>query len=289
MLMMVSEHTSMLWRTLYIKKTDGEVLKLQNMMNKNSFRFPKVIICNAIIRVVKKQLKKLFNNIKNRKDVFTMKYEFKATNLIAEAFDKHGVKYRVENKRIREEILADFSVDNGPVVTMKFITDNDNDVAVRIFGIFCKISNEKRTRMESACNYLSAKVRHVKFCVDSDGDVNMEHDFLRHTDDNCVGEMAVEIFARGMGIMKKYFKILAKALYTDEDFTLEDKDEVDRLRMPEEIDNMLAASRIRHSAEHPSADTATSESGGDEAADDTDDFGAFISAQEEEPDSEDIS
>ena len=64
------------------------------------------------------------------------KYEFKATNLIAEAFEKCGVKFDVVSHHGSEQLLAGFSVDCGPNVIMRFISrDNDNDIAARIFGL----------------------------------------------------------------------------------------------------------------------------------------------------------
>ena len=60
------------------------------------------------------------------------KYEFKAINLIAETFEKRGVKFDVVSHHGSEQLLAGFSVDCGPNVIMRFIShDNDNDVAAR--------------------------------------------------------------------------------------------------------------------------------------------------------------
>ena len=88
------------------------------------------------------------------------KYEFKATKLIADHFEKCGVKFRVINMPGQEEVLAGFCVTNGPKTDMKFIsTDNDNDVAARIFGLVGNISKEKRSRALEACNIMNRKVR----------------------------------------------------------------------------------------------------------------------------------
>lgn len=58
------------------------------------------------------------------------KYEFNATNLIAETFEERGVKFDVVSHHGSEQLLAGFSVDCGPNVIMRFISrDNDNDVA----------------------------------------------------------------------------------------------------------------------------------------------------------------
>lgn len=86
------------------------------------------------------------------------KYEFKAINLIAETFEKRGVKFDVVSHHGSEQLLAGFSVDCGPNVIMRFISrDNDNDVAARIFGLISNTPKEKRTRIMEACNVLNHK------------------------------------------------------------------------------------------------------------------------------------
>ena len=146
------------------------------------------------------------------------KYEFKATNLIAETFEKRGVRFDVKNVRGDEVVCAGFPIDCGPKVIMQFIcSDNDNDVAVRIFGLVTKTPKEKRSRVMEACNILNRKVRYVKFYVDGDGDINVEYDFPVHTPDEGVGEIAFEIFLRMMTILDSEYSIFMKALYTDEE------------------------------------------------------------------------
>lgn len=130
------------------------------------------------------------------------KYEFNATNRIAEAFEAHEVKYRVVNMHGQEEVQAGFPVDNGPLVIMKFIsTDNDNDIGVRVYGLLRDIPEEKHNQVLRACNSLNRKVRYLKFDLDDDGDVNAEYDFLQKSGDANIGEMAFEIFVRAMSIL----------------------------------------------------------------------------------------
>lgn len=47
------------------------------------------------------------------------KYEFNATNLIAETFEERGVKFDVVSHHGSEQLLAGFSVDCGPNVIMR--------------------------------------------------------------------------------------------------------------------------------------------------------------------------
>ena len=144
------------------------------------------------------------------------KYEFNATTLIAETFEKRGVKFDVVSHYGSEQLLAGFSIDCGPNVIMRFISrDNDNDVAARIFGLITNIPKEKRTRVMEACNVLNRKIRHMKFYLDTVGDINVEYDFLVHSPDTEIGEMAFEIFVRMMRNLDSEYSIFMKALYSD--------------------------------------------------------------------------
>lgn len=150
------------------------------------------------------------------------KYEFNAANLIAETFEKRGVKFDVVSHHGSEQLLAGFSVDCGPNVIMRFISrDNDNDVAARIFGLITNTPNEKRDRVMEACNVLNHKIRYMKFYLDTDGDINVEYDFPVHSPDNGIGEMAFEIFVRMMQILDSEYSIFMKALYSEEDLDIQ--------------------------------------------------------------------
>ena len=148
--------------------------------------------------------------------------EFKAINLIAETFEQRGVKFDVVSHHGSEQLLAGFSVDCGPNVIMRFISrDNDNDVAARIFGLISNIPKEKRTRVVEACNVLNRKIRHMKFILDTDGNINVEYDFPVYTPDEGIGEMAFEIFVRMMGILDAEYSIFMKALYSEEELDIQ--------------------------------------------------------------------
>ena len=143
------------------------------------------------------------------------KYTFKATNLIAETFEKRGIKFEVKEAPGAEIVVAGFSIDGGPDVAEWFISrDDDNDVAVRVYRLVTKTPKAKRSQVKDACNILNHKHRHLKFYIDEDGDVNVEYDFPVNTPDNGVGEMACEIFVRTMHILDSEYKIFMKAIYT---------------------------------------------------------------------------
>ena len=143
-------------------------------------------------------------------------YEFKATGLIAETFVKHGVCFEVKYHDGMEELRAPFPIESGPVVIMRFISrDNDNDVAVRVFGLISRIPEEKRAPVAEVCNALNQKVRFLKFCLDTDGDVSAEYDFPMRSPDEGIGEMAFEIFIRMMHILGSEYGAFMKALCLD--------------------------------------------------------------------------
>lgn len=146
------------------------------------------------------------------------KYKFHATNVIAKVFKEHGAKFDVENHHGIEHLSAGFSVKFGPVVFMHFISfDNDNDVKAGVFGLLSNTPVEKRYRLMEACNILNRKIRYMKFTVDFEGNINMEYDFPVSSGDDCIGEMAFEIFVRSMSILNSEYDIFMKALYSEED------------------------------------------------------------------------
>ena len=138
----------------------------------------------------------------------------RATERITKTFDERGVKYRVTEVDDASMVEAGFEVEAGPDVVVRYISnDEDNDVAVRIFGLMHKIPAAKRMDVMEACNTLSEKIRFFKFYLDSSSNVNVEADLPVSTDDECVGECCFELFVRIMSILENEYHILAEALY----------------------------------------------------------------------------
>lgn len=157
------------------------------------------------------------------------KYRFKATSLIAEAFEKNDITFEVEETSSMEIVSAKFYIDGGPSVSERFISHDDgNDVDVRVTRLIYKVPEAKRSRVLEACNTLNYKIRHLKFVLDDDGDVNIEYDFPVNTPDSGVGEMAVEIFARTVRVLDNEFGVLMKAIYCEDD-ALHDKGLMEKL------------------------------------------------------------
>ena len=146
------------------------------------------------------------------------KYEFKATNLIAEKLEKDDITYWVVKKHGWEAVCVGFSINNGPNLSVQFFSiDDSNSVAVHI-QLVTGIQPEKRMRVLEACNILNYRMRYLKFNVDADGDINCEYDFPEKIPDKCIGEIALEILVKVMRILNKEYQIFMKALYTNESF-----------------------------------------------------------------------
>ena len=147
---------------------------------------------------------------------------YKATELIAQTFDNHGIKYRVVDAGEASIVEAGFVIDARPDVIVRFISkDDDNDVAIRVFGLVHHIPSSKKLAMMEACNRLNTKIRFLKFYLNSDSDINVDADLPVQTDDQCVGECCFELFIRIMSILNNEYHVLAEALYGN---TTEDED-----------------------------------------------------------------
>jgi hypothetical protein len=154
----------------------------------------------------------------------------KASSLIAEAFDSHKIKYRVSEAGDASIVEAGFSINAGPQAVARFISKGEeNDVAVRVFSLICKVPAEKRTAVMEACNLLSGKIRFFKFYLNSDNDVNVEADLPLRTGDACVGECCFELFVRLMQVLNAEYHILAEALYSGANSREKKPDELLRL------------------------------------------------------------
>ena len=139
----------------------------------------------------------------------------KATTLIARAMDEKNYKYGITEKEKSSILYAGFSIDNGPNVQCKFIsTDDDNDVAVRLYGLISGITDSNRGKILEVINKCNNSYRFVTFLIDSDGDVNIQYDFPVTATDDAIGVMSCEIFARIMNIVEECYPLFMKALWS---------------------------------------------------------------------------
>lgn len=140
---------------------------------------------------------------------------YKATTLIKQEMDKQGLKYSVEEFNDRSIIFAGFGIENGPNVRVQFISqDNDNDVAIRLFGFVNGVSESKMEKMAQVVNECNRKFRYLKFVLDSDRDINIEYDIPLRTTDEAVGAEACEIFIRIMKIADECYPMFMRVIWS---------------------------------------------------------------------------
>ena len=157
-------------------------------------------------------------------------YIFKATDLIAESFEKRGIKFSsyyffeddIERLQI---ILHKDGIPPGAVIKFSS-TDNDNDVAVRIFSLVSRTPLEKRLQIIEECNELNRKYRFATFFCDKRGSIHMRYSFPIHTPDEGVGEMAYEIFIRYIKILNDdEYNVYLDGQSFDDKFDIMERDE----------------------------------------------------------------
>ena len=142
---------------------------------------------------------------------------YNATHLIAETFDSYDVKYRISEIGDASMVEAGFTIEAGPNVVVRFISnDDDNDVAVRVYGLVHRVPASKRIDIMEVCNALSAGIRYLKFYIDPEGNVNVEADLPVRTNDDCLGECCFEMFVRMMHVLEGEYHRFQVALYADE-------------------------------------------------------------------------
>lgn len=137
---------------------------------------------------------------------------FAATKRIYNALKaKEGLKvFTAENEK-SSEVWLQFPVKNGGNYRIKFIsTDDDNDVAVRVFGLL-RVDDTQKAKILEALNALNVKYRYVKFCCDNDGDVNIEYDYPVRSENP--ENSAEEIVIRFVKIIDDAYPQLMHALW----------------------------------------------------------------------------
>ena len=142
---------------------------------------------------------------------------FKATGIIAKAFEEEGIYYRIEQREEREMVCAGFSIEMGPLVKVYFIScDNDNDVFVRIFSLINSIPEKKWPGILKAINRVNCEARYVKFSLDEDGDINVGIDVPIECSDSCLGKVACELFYYIVQCVRDHYLTITRVLYTED-------------------------------------------------------------------------
>lgn len=188
-------------------------------------------------------------------------YTFKATELIAEELTKNDVKYQVvldeAGSTYMERIIVGFIIRDGHNVYLQYIIDEGNDIAARLQGLVSASSSDKQQRLLKACNIVNKKIRHLKFCLNSEGSVDVEYDFPSNLSDECVGKVALEIMVRSIKILDKEFSLFIKAMYTDD--TIEDEEERNMKELLKQLVELRDDSEDDNSSEEDFASEEESE------------------------------
>ena len=139
---------------------------------------------------------------------------FKMTRAIANELKKDdNLKVFTDEHENSRDVWLQFGIDNGGSYRIRFISrDDDNDVAVRVFGMVT-LKEEQWSKVLPALNKLNAKYRYVKFVLDSDGDVNLEYDYLMRDPDPAAS--AKELVIRIVKIVDEAYPEIMHALWSN--------------------------------------------------------------------------
>lgn len=139
---------------------------------------------------------------------------YKATKLIKQEMDKQELNSSINEYEKSSNVVAGYNIQNGPYIQVDFISsDDDNDVAVRVFGFINHVAEDKEEKILKVINECHAEYRYLKFVLDEDGDVNIEYDFPVKLDDATVGVVAYELFVRCVKIAEKCYPMFMKAIW----------------------------------------------------------------------------
>lgn len=135
----------------------------------------------------------------------------KATAAIARAYDANEWHYTIDEVGDKSVLKAKFNAKQAGSVELLYIsTDDDSDVAVRIFH-YVKGMPAKAPELLGAINELNCKYRFVKFVMDNDCDIQIEYDLPVRCADP--GQTAVEMANRLVDIAEEAYPVIMRALW----------------------------------------------------------------------------
>lgn len=138
---------------------------------------------------------------------------YHATQIIAQAFDQRGLKYNIREVGSLSTVELAFSGDNVDVKLNFISSDNDNDVKV-LSNTFAKFPESKLSTGYKLANDLAREYKYLKFTIDKDGDMSAQYDFPLKTQDEALGEFAIEMAARFTKIINDCYPKIMKALWS---------------------------------------------------------------------------
>lgn len=122
-----------------------------------------------------------------------------------------GLKVFTEETDRSSQVWLQFGIKNGGSYRIRFISrDDDNDVAVRIYGLVT-VEEENRAKVLPALNKLNGRFRYVKFAMDDDGEIDLEYDYLVRCPNPVAS--AEEIVIRMVKIVDEAYPELMRAMW----------------------------------------------------------------------------
>lgn len=122
-----------------------------------------------------------------------------ATREIASALDSKDLKYDIVENDNTSRVICGM---NGKALNFRIqyiSTDEDNDVAVRVFDLV-KIPEEKKTDMLLFAHECNRRFRYVKFVV-NEGDNTLQLEYDMPLKNENPGEIALELLVRILNIL----------------------------------------------------------------------------------------
>jgi len=142
---------------------------------------------------------------------------FKMTRVIQQVLenaDAADAKLKVftEESETSSMVWLQFGIKNGGSYRIRFISrDDDNDVAVRVFGLISVDSEEQKAKVLPVLNRLNNEYRFIKFVMDKDGDVNLEYDYMADCPDPSAS--ALEAVLRIVKMVDDTYPELMRAMW----------------------------------------------------------------------------
>lgn len=150
-----------------------------------------------------------------------------ATREVADACQTIGMAYEIEERGSDSLVIALLKLKYTNVHMCFISSDDDNDVALRIFR-FVSLPQSRahaRARLLEAVNCVNGQYRFVKFFLDSDNDVSVMLDYPVSTEN--VNRLTLECIIRTRNILDSAHSIFMKAIWSTEDFTIDEDDNDD--------------------------------------------------------------
>lgn len=133
-----------------------------------------------------------------------------AEKIYRELIEKGDLKVFVEDEE-NTHVWLQFSLENGAPYRIRFIsTDNDNDVALRVFSLV-SVDEGKRDKVLQVLNDLNCQFRYAKFTCKEDGDVNVEYDYPVACSNPA--ESAKEMVIRFVNIINHAYPQIMRAIW----------------------------------------------------------------------------